>query len=167
VSKPIQQRALRIFLSRIDDWAKANLKANMLQLDEALKAEKEVMLTAGDMRDYGLKVFVVTTRNRWSLDPNRTKSAQFVVKAVRNEKDLDNALKAHTAELPPIPAGREFTKTNVDTTRYGLRDFHYIQCLESDVDTVEDALAILDNAVLGEDLLGLSDKLDLLLWKES
>jgi hypothetical protein len=161
--KPIQQRAIRILIHRINDWAKTRLQKAQQEYETLVDSanSQERMLTSKELSLYGLKVFAVTERSGWH-DPNR---CRFVVKTVRNKEAFENASRDFSLVFPPIP-DKSYKRVYCSVSRFGLSNIDCIACLESDLDTLETALLYIDNAILTGDAATTALNIDLMLFSE-
>lgn len=158
--KPMQQRAVRILLSRVLDWSRHRIK-------EAIKKHKddtkplERLLTATELKEYGLKVYAVTRFSNFETFQN----SNFVVKTVRSQADFDAAIKNLAPKFPE--SVKQVETVDVELDQFGVNGFWHLSCLPEDLDVVEDAIALIEKSILADDAVETSAKLDLLLWKES
>lgn len=157
--KPMQQRAVRILLNRIFDWSRHRIKEAIKKHNDDTKP-LERLLTATELKEYGLKVYAVTRFPSSALH-----NSNFIVKTVRSQADFDAAIQKLAPKFPESIKPVETVDVRLD--QFGINEFWRLSCLPEDLDVVEDAIALIEKSILADDAVETSAKLDLLLWKES
>lgn len=158
--KPMQQRAVRILLSRVSDWSKHRINEAVKKHNDASKP-LERLLTATELKEYGLKVYAVTRFSGFDT----FKNSNFIVKTVRSQADYDVAIEKLAPKFPD--SVKQVETVDVNLGQFGINGCWRMPCLPEDLDVVEDAIALIEKSILADDALETSNKLDLLLWKES